>query len=70
MDYSFSFKKQLKLLLKLKESGFVYRPDLLAVIANQYINPGANPTISGIYTGYMSATPILTNALYSIFKLI
>ena len=50
--------------------GFVYLPDLLAVIANQYTNPGANPTISGIYTGHMSATPIFTNALYFIFKLI
>jgi len=49
---------------------FVYLPDLLAVIANQYTNPGANPTISGIYTGHMSATPIFTIALYFIFKLI
>ena len=49
---------------------FVYLPDRLAVIANQYTNPGANPTISGIYTGHMSATPIFTIALYFIFKLI
>ena len=49
---------------------FVYLPDLLAVIAKKYTNPGANPAISGIYTGHMSATPIFTNALYLIFKLI
>ena len=49
---------------------FVYLPDLLAVIANQYTNPGANPTISGIYTGHISATPIDPIASYFLFKLI
>ena len=49
---------------------FVYLRDLLAVIAIKYTNPGANPAISGIYTGHMSATPIFTIALYFIFKLI
>ena len=70
LDYSFSYRKQLEQKLKLKDATFVYLPVLLAVIANQYTNPGANPTISGIYTGHMSATPIFTNALYFIFKLI
>jgi len=62
--------KKLEQKLKLKDADFVYLPVLLAVIANQYTNPGANPTISGIYTGHMSATPKFTNALYFIFKLI
>ena len=70
LDYSFSYRKQLKQILKLKDADFTYRPDLLAVIANQYTNPGANPTISGIYTGHMSATPIFTIASYFLFKLI
>ncbi len=70
LDYSFSCRKQLEQKLKLKDVDFVYLPDLLAVIAKKYTNPGANPAISGIYTGHMSATPIFTNALYFIFKLI
>lgn len=70
LDYSFSCRKQLEQILKLKDVDFVYLPDLLAVIAKKYTNPGANPAISGIYTGHMSATPIFTNALYFIFKLI
>ena len=49
---------------------FVYLPDRLAVIANQYTSPGANPTISGMYTGHISATPIDHIASYFLFKLI
>ncbi|SVC05581.1 uncharacterized protein METZ01_LOCUS258435 [marine metagenome] len=71
IDYSFSYAKQLKQhILKLKDVEFVYLPDLLAVIANQYTSPGANPAISGIYTGHISATPIDHIASYFLFKLI
>ena len=35
---------------KLKEVSVDYLPDLLAVIASQYTNPGAKPTISGMKT--------------------
>jgi hypothetical protein len=71
IDYSFSYAKQLKHhILKLKDVEFIYLPDLLAVIANQYTSPGANPTISGIYTGHISATPIDHIAPYFLFKLI
>ena len=49
---------------------FVYLRDFLAVIAKKYTNPGANPAISGIYTGHMSATPIFTTDPYFLFKLI
>ena len=66
----FLYKKQLEQKLKLKDVDFVYLPDLLAVIANQYTSPGAKPTINGIYTGHISATPIDHIASYFLFKLI
>jgi hypothetical protein len=37
----------------------IYRLFFIAVIANQYTNPGAKPTMSGIHTGHPSAALVI-----------